>query len=48
VDPDTILDILYGPLYLRLLLRHAPLASDFVDAVFDIVMPGLLPRSTHR
>jgi AcrR family transcriptional regulator len=44
VDPDTVLDILYGPLYLRLLLQNAPLTADFADAVFDIIMPGLQPR----
>ena len=43
LDPDTILDILYGPLYIRLLLQHAKLSSDLPDLVFDIVMPGLRP-----
>lgn len=42
--PDTILDILYGPLYIRLLLQHAELNADFPDVVFDVVMPGLRPR----
>lgn len=36
LDPDTALDLLYGPLYLRLLLRHAPLDQAFVDRVFEI------------
>jgi AcrR family transcriptional regulator len=44
VEPDTILDILYGPLYMRLLLQHAALDSDLPQQVFDIVMPGLRPR----
>jgi AcrR family transcriptional regulator len=44
LDPDTILDILYGPLYLRLLIRNAPLAADFVDTVFAVVTPGLRAR----
>lgn len=43
LDPETILDILYGPLYIRLLLQHAKLSSDLPDSVFDIVMPGLRP-----
>src|SRR6266705_5646210 len=34
LDPDTVLDMLYGPLYLRLLLKHAPLDENFVDTVF--------------
>jgi hypothetical protein len=41
---DTILDVLYGPLYLRFLLQKGPLTLDFVDEVFDIVSPGLHPR----
>jgi AcrR family transcriptional regulator len=34
LDPDLILDLFYGPLYLRLMLKHAPLDEDFVDTVF--------------
>ena len=41
LDPDVVLDLLYGPLYLRLLLRHAPLDQNFVDVVFEIVSPAL-------
>jgi AcrR family transcriptional regulator len=41
VDPDLILDILYGPLYIRLLIRSGPLTMTFVDQVFEIVWPGL-------
>jgi len=41
LDPDTILDTFYGPLYLRLLIRNAPLDEDFVDVVFDTVLSGL-------
>jgi len=41
LDPDTILDLLYGPLYIRLLLKHAPLNEEFVDTVFEIVSPIL-------
>jgi hypothetical protein len=44
LDPDTILDLLYGPLYLRLLLQNAPLNSQFVDTVFDVMEAGLKPR----
>ena len=42
LNPDDILDLLYGPLYLRLLLKHAPLNEEFADAVFEIVSPMLL------
>src|SRR6266699_1685345 len=41
LDPDTILDLLYGPLYIRLLLKHAPLNEQFVDTVFEAVSPLL-------
>jgi AcrR family transcriptional regulator len=41
LDPDTILDIFYGPLYLRLLVKNAPLTENFVDQVFDVVLSGL-------
>lgn len=41
LDPDDVLDLLYGPLYLRFLLKHAPLDRAFVDAVFKVVTPTL-------
>jgi AcrR family transcriptional regulator len=41
IDPGTALDLLYGPLYMRLLLRHAPLDENFVNAVFGVVSPAL-------
>ena len=41
LDPNTILDLLYGPLYLRLLLKHAPLDENFVNTVFEVVSPIL-------
>jgi len=37
LDPDTILDLLYGPLYLRLMLHHATLDETFVNTVFEVV-----------
>lgn len=47
LDPDLILDLLYGPLYLRLLLRHAPLDENCVNTVFRVVSPALSqPQST--
>lgn len=39
LDADLILDLFYGPLYLRLMLKHAPLDENFVDKVFDVVSP---------
>jgi AcrR family transcriptional regulator len=41
LDPDTVLDLLYGPLYVRLLLKHASLDENFVNTVFEVVSPVL-------
>jgi hypothetical protein len=46
LDPDTVLDLLYGPLYLRLLLKHAPLDEKFVNTVFEVVSPILSASNT--
>jgi AcrR family transcriptional regulator len=45
LDPDTVLDLLYGPLYVRLLLKHAPLDENFVNTVFEVVSPVLATES---
>lgn len=44
LDPDTILDILYGPLYFRLLVQNAELNPEFVESVFSVITPGLLQK----
>jgi AcrR family transcriptional regulator len=44
IEPDTILDLLYGPLYLRLMVRNGPLTQDLVDKIFAVVLPGLRPQ----
>lgn len=46
LDPDTVFDLLYGPLYLRFLLKHAPLDEDFADTVFRVVSPTLAAEGT--
>jgi AcrR family transcriptional regulator len=49
LDPDIVLDALYGPLYHRLLLPHdgdrVDLSDAYVDALIDIVFNGLERRS---
>lgn len=40
VNPDLLLDALYGPLYFRFLIRHLPLTPHFADAIFAMVMKG--------
>lgn len=41
LDPDALLDLLYGPLYLRLLIKNDSLDEAFVDTVFRVVSPAL-------
>jgi AcrR family transcriptional regulator len=48
LDPDMVLDLLYGPLYLRLLLKHAPLDEDFVNRVFAVVSPALAANRSGK
>ena len=35
LDLDLFLDLLYGPLYYRLLAGHGPLTAEFADAIAD-------------
>jgi AcrR family transcriptional regulator len=48
LDLDLALDLLYGPLYLRLLQGHAPLNDRFVQQVIDTALRGLLSQQTHH
>lgn len=45
LNPDTVLDLLYGPLYLRLLLKHAPLDEKFVSTAFKVISPALSAKA---
>lgn len=44
-DIELALDLLYGPVYHRFLQGHLPISADFVQAVIDAVLGGLLPRN---
>jgi AcrR family transcriptional regulator len=44
IDMDVALDLIYAPLYLRLLIGHGPLDAAFTDAVLDTAINGLKPR----
>jgi hypothetical protein len=51
IPPDTdvelALDLLYGPIYHRLLHGHAPLSDRFVEAVVDPALAGLAAPPLH-
>jgi AcrR family transcriptional regulator len=44
VDPDLLLDSLYGPIYMRFLIKHDRLTSDFVDRLCALVLGGARPQ----
>ncbi len=45
LDLEVALDLIYGPLYLRLLQDHAPLDDGFVQAAIDMVIAGVTATS---
>jgi AcrR family transcriptional regulator len=45
LDIDDALDVLYGPLWLRLLVGHRPVGEAAADHVLDLAWPGLKNES---
>jgi hypothetical protein len=43
-DLEVTLDLLYGPVYHRLLHQHAPLTDRFVQQVIDAVLAAISAR----
>ena len=43
VDMDLLLDSLFGPIYMRFLIRHTKLTPDFVDSLCKLVLSGARP-----
>jgi AcrR family transcriptional regulator len=41
VDVEVTIDALFGPLYCRFFIQHAPLSMGFADSLFNVVMVGL-------
>jgi len=44
LDVEVALDLIYGPIYLRLLQDHAPLADAFVQTAVDLALTGISPH----
>src|ERR1700688_1408376 len=47
-DLDLILDALYGPIYMRFLIRHAKLDENFADEICELVLKGFDTSTTGR
>jgi AcrR family transcriptional regulator len=45
---DVILDSLYGPIYMRFLIRHFRLEESFADQICTTVLPGLKRRASQE
>src|ERR1700677_1056936 len=45
VDMDLLLDSLYGPIYMRFLIRHDSLTPEFVEGLCELTLGGADPRS---
>ena len=43
VDMDLLLDSLYGPIYMRFLIRHRRLTPEFADHLCELVLAGARP-----
>ncbi|HSI06126.1 MAG TPA: TetR-like C-terminal domain-containing protein, partial [Myxococcota bacterium] len=43
LDLDVLLDLVFDPIYLRLLTRHAPLDERFIEKLVDMALTGVLP-----
>jgi len=45
IDMDLTLDSLYGPIYMRFLIRHGELTESFADALCDLVLHGVASQA---
>jgi AcrR family transcriptional regulator len=48
LDPDLLLDSLYGPIYMRFLIQHDRLTPEFVDRLCKLVLAGVHPQRKSR
>ncbi len=43
LDLEVVLDLIYAPVFYRLLVGHAPLTAHFMDEVLNLALEGLAP-----
>jgi AcrR family transcriptional regulator len=48
LDTDTALDLIYAPVFYRLLMGHAPLTPRFMDEVLNLALQGLGAKARNR
>lgn len=48
VDPNVVLDLLYAPLYYRLLVGHQPLSNEFIRQHAELVLSGISASAPDR
>jgi AcrR family transcriptional regulator len=41
IDPEAVIDLLYGPMYYRLQMGIGPLSEAYIDGIFRLAMAGL-------
>lgn len=44
VNVEAALDLIYAPVYFRLLIGHGPLDAGFTDAILDLALEGIRSR----
>lgn len=47
-DFEIALDMIYAPLYFRLLIGHGPLDSAFTDRLLELALHGLTTKDWQR
>jgi AcrR family transcriptional regulator len=48
IDFDTTLDLLYAPIYFRLLIGHGKLTAEFTDSVLEHALFGLAEQARRK
>jgi AcrR family transcriptional regulator len=48
IDVEAALDLIYAPLYFRLLIGHGPLGAKFTDAIVDLALEGLRAKKNPK